>query len=299
MVRPDKYFKEPWRILASRKLRFLWRFYPDRLYLKCIYRTHFGKKLNLKQPKEFNEKLQYLKLTQKNPEYVKMVDKLAAKKYVGEIIGEEYIVPLLGVWHSFDEIDFDRLPNQFVLKCNHDSNSYVICTDKANFDYKTAKKRLNHCLNRNFYYLGREWVYKNIKPVIIAEKYMEDTKYNELRDYKFFTFGGEPKLLHTVFNRQNKNQETYGDFFDMDYNHLEIRMGHNNAPIPPEKPVNFELMKEFAHKLSKGTKHLRVDFYEVDEKLYFGELTFYQDGGLTEILPEKYNEILGSWINIE
>jgi len=298
MVRPDKYIREPWRILASRKLSLLWRFYPDKLYLKCIYHTHFGKKLDLDNPKEYNEKLHYLKLVQKNPEYIKMVDKYEAKQYVAERIGEEYIVPLLGVWDSFDKIDFDSLPQQFVLKCNHDSNSYVICRDKSEFDYDFAKKRLSRCLKRNFYYLGREWVYKEIKPLIIAEAYIEDEKYGELRDYKFFTFGGKPKLLHVVFNRQNKDEETYGDFFDMDYNHLELRMGHNNAPVPPEKPENFELMKKFAEILSKGTKHLRVDFYEVNGKLYFGELTFYQDGGMGIIEPEKYNRILGDWINI-
>lgn len=299
MVRPDLYFREPWRIFASKKLKPIWRFYPDKFFLKCIYRTHFGEKLDLKNPKKLTEKIQYLKLVQKNPEYAKMVDKYEAKKFVADKIGEEYVVPLLGVWNSFDEIDFDLLPEQFVLKCNHDSNSYVICKNKAEFDKVAARKRLTACLKRNFYYLGREWVYKTIKPLIIAEAYMEDSTYGELRDYKFFTFDGKPMFLHTVFNRQNKDEETYGDFFDMNYNHLEIRMGHNNAPVPPEKPVNFELMKKFAEKLAEGTKHLRVDFYEVDGKLYFGECTFYQDGGLIDIKPEKYNYILGSFINLD
>lgn len=298
MVRPDKYLREPWRIFASRKLSFLWRFYPDKFYLKCIYRTHFGEKLDFKNPKKFNEKLQYLKLNQKNPEYTKMVDKYEAKKYVAEKIGEKYVVPLLGVWYNFDDIDFDSLPEKFVLKCNHDSNSYVICKDKSKLDINAARKRIEPCLKRNFYYIGREWVYKNVKPAIIAEMYMEDDKYGELRDYKFFTFNGKAKLLHTVYNRQNKSEETYGDFFDMDYNHLEIRMGHNNGPEPPEKPVNFELMKKLAEKLAEDTKHLRVDFYEVNGKVYFGELTFYQDSGMGIIEPDMYNEILGSWIKL-
>ena len=295
MVRPDKYLREPWRIFASRKLKPLWRLYPDKFDLKCIYHTHLGEKVELKNPKKINEKLQYLKLVQKNPEFT---DKYKAKKIVADKIGEEYVVPLLGVWYNFDDIDFESLPEQFVLKCNHDSNSYVICKDKSKLDINAARKRIEPCLKRNFYYIGREWVYKDVKPAIIAEKYMEDETYGELRDYKFFTFNGKVKLLHTVYNRQNKDEETYGDFFDMDYNHLEIRMGHNNGPVPPEKPVNFELMKELAEKLAVGTKHLRVDFYEVNGKVYFGELTFYQDSALTDIKPDKYNEILGSWIEL-
>lgn len=298
MVRIDKYIKEPWRIVASKKLSFLWRFYPDEFYLKCIYHTTFGKRLNLDNPKEYNEKLHWLKLHERKEEYIRMVDKYEAKKFVAERIGEQYVVPLLGVWKRFEDIDISSLPEQFVLKCNHDSNSYVICKDKSQFDIKKAKKRIEKCLKRNFYYLGREWPYKNISPVIIAEQYLEDKRYHELRDYKFFTFNGKPKVMHVVFNRQNKEEETYGDFFDMEYNHLDLRMGHNCSPTPPEKPENFELMKEFAEKLSEGTKHLRVDFYEVNGNLYFGECTFFQDGGMGEIKPDKWNSILGSWIEL-
>ena len=227
-----------------------------------------------------------------------MVDKAKAKEYVGNIIGEEHIVKVYGIWGRFEDIDFSALPNQFVLKCTHDSAGLVICKDKTRLDLKSARKKLNKCLKRNFYYSGREWPYKNVLPQIIAEEYLEDSTCKELRDYKFFTFHGHPQIVHIVSNRGNSNEETYGDFFDMDYNHLDLTMGHPNAPCCPEMPRNFEKMKEFAAILAEGTIHLRVDFYEVDGHLYFGELTFYQDSGFADIQPERWNKILGDWINI-
>ncbi len=272
---------------------------PDSFYLKLLYFRNKGCKLNLRSPDNFNEKLQWLKLHERKNRYSQMVDKYAAKKYIAEQVGEEYIIPTYGVWDSFSDIDFTQLPDQFVLKCTHDSAGLVICRNKKTLDYQTSSMKLESCLKRNFYYNGREWPYKNVRPRIIAEKYMEDTKLHELRDYKFFTFGGVPRIVHIVSNRQNANEETYGDFFDMEYNHLDLTMGHNNAPVLPEKPKNFEKMKEFASKLSEDTKHLRVDFYEVDGQLYFGELTFFQDSGFADIQPPEWNDILGSWISLD
>lgn len=272
---------------------------PDSFYLKLLYFRNKGCKLNLRSPDNFNEKLQWLKLHERKNRYSQMVDKYAAKEYIAEQVGEEYIIPTYGVWDSFSDIDFTQLPDQFVLKCTHDSAGLVICRNKKTLDYQTSRMKLESCLKRNFYYNGREWPYKNVRPRIIAEKYMEDTKLHELRDYKFFTFGGVPRIVHIVSNRQNANEETYGDFFDMEYNHLDLTMGHNNAPVLPEKPKNFEKMKEFASKLSEDTKHLRVDFYEVDGQLYFGELTFFQDSGFADIQPPEWNDILGSWISLE
>lgn len=291
--------REPWRMLSHHKLKWLTWLVPDGWYLKSQYRSFLNKKLDLTAPKSYNEKLQWLKIHDRQPVYTGMVDKLAAKDYVAKRIGAEYIIPVLSVHKKFEDIDFAALPDQFVLKCNHDSAGLVICTDKNSFDWVKAQKKMTRCLKRNFYYSGREWPYKNIRPCIIAEKYMEDHTLHELRDYKFFTFGGVPKIVHIVSNRQNKDEETYGDFFDMDYNHLDLTMGHNNAPVPPEKPKNFEKMKEFAAKLSEGTMHLRVDFYEVDGNLYFGELTFYQDSGFADIQPPEWDDILGSWISLE
>lgn len=298
MVRLIDYIRDPWRLVVSQKLQWLMWLVPDSCYLKCRYWAVFYRKLDLKKPRGFNQKLQWLKLHDFRPEYSAMVDKFAAKEFVAKRIGEQYVIPTYGVWTRFDDIDFGQLPDRFVLKCTHDSSSVVICRDKAAFDMEAARKKLTHCLKRKFFYLGREYPYKYIKPQIIAEAYMEDENLHDLRDYKFFTFGGVPKLVHVVSNRQNPNEETYGDFFNMEYQHMDIAMGHNPAPTPPEKPVNFEKMKEFAAKLSQGTKHLRVDFYEVNGHLYFGELTFYQDAGWGKIEPPEWDDIMGDWIDL-
>lgn len=279
-------------------LKKLLKLLPDKPYLKIKYYICCREHLSFKNPKTYNEKLQWLKIYDRNPEYSSLVDKYEVKRIVGEKIGFEHIIETYGVWDTFDEINFDELPDRFVLKCTHDSGSVTICRDKKTFDVAQAKKKLERGLAFNVFRDGREWPYKNVKPRIIAEAYMEDSTYGELRDYKFFTFGGVPKYVHIVSNRQNPNEETYGDFFDMDYQHVELTIGHNNAPIPPEKPVNFERMIEFAKLLSKGTKQLRVDFYEVDGVLYFGELTFFHDSGFGDILPESWNRKLGDLIDL-
>lgn len=291
-------FKKPWKIISSRRIPFLSNSLSDSFYLKCFYRSAINEKLNLNIPHNFNEKLQWLKLHDRQPVYMDMVDKYIAKEFVAKRIGEEHIIKTYGVWDKFEDIDFDLLPDKFILKCTHDSAGYVICKNKKDFDFNSARKKITKCLKRNFYYVGREWPYKNLKPRVLAEEYMEDHTLHELRDYKIFTFNGVPKVMHLVSNRQSSDAETYGDFFDMEYNHLELTMGHRNAPQYPEKPKNFELMKEFAAVLAEGTIHLRVDFYEVDGQLYFGELTFYQDSGIADIKPKKWNNILGSWIEL-
>ena len=290
--------RRPWKVIGSRRIPSLSDACSDRFYLKCFYRSFFDKKLNLDPPTTFNEKLQWLKLHDRHPVYMDMVDKYTAKEFVAQRIGQEHIIKTYGVWDRFEDIDFDQLPDRFVLKCTHDSAGYVICRDKSAFDFEKARKKITKCLNTNFFYVGREWPYKNLKPRVLAEEYMEDHTLHELRDYKFFTFDGVPKVMHLVSNRQNTQEETYGDFFDMDYQHLDFTMGHPNAPKPPQKPANFEKMKEFARILAEGTTHLRVDFYEVDGQLYFGELTFYQDSGIARILPEKWDRTLGDWIRL-
>lgn len=279
----------------------LWmsRIIPDKYYLQIVYRLRMGQSLDLRYPKTYTEKIQWLKIHDFKPEYTQLVDKHLVKEYVAKIIGAEHIIPTYGVWDRFDDIDFEKLPDRFVLKCNHDSSSVIICRDKARFDKDAARKALSKCLKNDFFYVGREYPYKDVKRKILAEAYMEDEELHELRDYKFFTFGGIPKIVHVVSNRQKVNEETYGDFFDMDYQHLNLHMGHDFAPNLPEKPRNFEKMKEFAKILSAGTRHLRVDFYEVNGKLYFGELTFYQDSGWKKIEPAEWDETIGSWISTE
>ena len=267
----------------------------DEEVLERLYYIHFREKLNLENPKTYTEKLQWLKLYDHQPIYTKMVDKAGAKDFVAERVGEEYIIPTLGIWDRFEDIDFDKLPERFVLKCTHDSGSYVICNDKKVFDVDKAKKKINKALKREYYYLYREWPYKNIKPRIIAEEYMEDTDDAELRDYKFFTFGGVPKVLYITQGR-GKNQPTVADFFDMDFNHLPFTIDHDMGEKLPHPPKNFEEMKRIAAALSKGTPQLRVDFYEVNGKVYFGEMTFFHCSGFDGFHPEEWDEIFGDWV---
>lgn len=268
---------------------------PADAFLKRMYKINMGKELNLTDPINYTEKLQWLKLYDHRPEYTTMVDKYEVKKYVADRIGKQYVIPLLGVWDSADEIDFDVLPDKFVLKTTHDSGALVICKDKSKLDVKAAKKRLNHFLGRRYYDCNREWPYKNVKPRIIAEQYMEDSTHKELRDYKFFTFGGVPKVLYIAQGR-GKGEPTVADFFDMNFNHLPFTIDHDMADVPPEKPVCFEEMKRLAAILSEGTPQLRVDFYEVDGRVYFGEMTFFHCSGMEAFHPEEWDKTFGDWV---
>lgn len=292
-------------LITSRNYRFeflasrgFYNHLSDSEYLKRRYSVKIGSELNLENPQKYTEKLQWLKLNNRNPEYTALVDKYAVRRYVAEKIGEEYLIPLLGgPWKSFDEIDFSKLPEQFVLKCTHDSGGLVICKNKNKLNIKAVKK-IQKCLKRNFYYLNREWVYKDVVPQIIAEQYMEDTTTKELRDYKFFCFNGEPRALFVATDRQTPREEVKFDFFDMDYNHIDVRNGHQNAKILPEKPQRFELMKDLAKKLSEGIPHVRVDFYEVNGKVYFGEMTFFHFSGMVPFEPEEWDYKMGSWLEL-
>lgn len=274
------------------------RIWPDRLYLKTLFLLTMGSKLSLNKPKTYNEKLQWLKLYDRKPEYTRMVCKVEAKEYVSSIIGQEYIIPTLGVYNSVEEIDFDKLPNQFVLKCTHDSGGIVICKDKHKLDIEGAKNKLKKGLKVNYYYQNREWPYKNVVPRIIAEQYMEDGKTEELRDYKFFCFDGEVKALFIASERMIEGEETKFDFFDADFNHLPFLNGHPNAKIPPQIPSQFELMKQLASKLSQGIPQVRIDFYEMNGKVYFGEITFFHWSGMTPFIPKEWDIILGNWIKL-
>lgn len=285
-------------ILDGLNIRGYLRFIPAKMWINHCYKSSFGRKPNLKEPKTFTEKLQWMKLYYHDPLYTELVDKHLVKKHIADKIGEEYIIPTLGVWERFDDIDFDSLPDQFVLKCNHDSGGLIVCRDKATLDIAAARRKINKCLKRNFYWHCREWVYKDIKPLIIAEKYMEDPKTSELRDYKFFSFDGEVKALFIASDRQTPGEETKFDFFDAEFNHLPFTNGHPNAKILPEKPECFEQMKELAAKLSKGFPQVRVDFYEVNGKVYFGEMTFAHWSGLKPFDPEEWDLTFGQWMQL-
>ncbi|MBR6446466.1 MAG: glycosyl transferase [Prevotella sp.] len=254
-------------------------------------------KLNLDNPRTFNEKLQWIKLNDHNPLYTELVDKYRVKQYVTEKVGSEYVIPLLGQWDSVDKIEWEKLPNQFVIKCSHDSGSTVLCKDKSALDIDTAKKKLESSLKRNYYWESREWPYKNVKPRIFAEAYMED-EFGELRDYKWFCFDGEPKAMFVASDRQKNDEETKFDFYDENFNHLPITNGHPNSSTFIEKPKGFDIMKELASKLSKGLPEVRMDFYDVNGKVYFGEFTFFHWGGLMPFEPREWDLKFGDWIKL-
>lgn len=280
--------------LAARKF-FNW--IPDECYLKIQFRLALKEKLNLENPKTYNEKIQWLKLHDRKPEYTMMVDKYAVRDYIKSKIGEEHIIPLVGgPWNSFEEIDFDRLPEQFVLKCNHDSGGLVICTDKSKLDIQKARKKINKSMKRNFFWATREWPYKDVKPCIIAEKYMVDESGYELKDYKLFCFDGEPKVM---FIATDRNTDTRFDFYDMDFNHLPFTNGHPCADKHIDKPETFEEMIRLAKVLSKGIPQVRVDFYQINGRVYFGELTFSHWSGMVPFEPKEWDKKMGDFISID
>lgn len=272
------------------------RFIPDKVYIQIYYFCRFKKLINWKAPKTYNEKLNWLKIYDRNPKYTKLVDKYEVKDYVSKLIGNEYIIPTLGIWEKFDDINFETLPNQFVLKCTHDSEGIVIVKDKQKMNIKEAKKKIEDAMKFNFFYIGREWPYKNIKPRIIAEQYMEDKKYGELRDYKFFCFDGEPKAMFIASDRSKG--ETKFDYFDLEFNNLGIKQHYPNSTQNVDKPINFDKMIELSKQISKKFKHARIDFYEVNGKVYFGEITFYHFSGFMPFEPEKWDKIFGEWLKI-
>ena len=277
--------------LSRRRLIIL----SDKKYIKLKFKLLCNKKLNLKDPQSFNEKIQWLKLYDRNPKYTKMVDKYEAKKYVSSMIGEEYIIPTLAVYKKFDEIEWDKLPDKFVIKCTHDSGGLVICNDKRKIDKEKAKKKINKSLKKNYYYYSKEWPYKNVKPRIIIEKYLKDDKEEDLKDYKFMCFGGKVKCSFVCLNR-NSEKGLHINFYDLDWNKMPFKRHYPNSNTVVPKPINYELMIKLAEKLAKDIPFVRVDFYEVNGNVYFGELTFYPGSGMEEFEPEEYDKILGDML---
>ena len=267
---------------------------PDKPYLQIFYYAEFGKFIDFKNPKTFNEKLNWLKLYYRRPDLITLVDKYEVKKYIADKIGEQYVIPTLGVWGKFEDINFNELPNQFVLKCTHDSGGLVVCKDKSKLNLKEVKAKIEKSLTNNYYLWTREWPYKGVKPRIIAEKYMEDQETGELRDYKFFCFNGEPKLMFVASERGLKN--TKFDFYDMQFHHMNIVQHYPNSEYSIEKPEHFEKMVMLAEKLSAGFPHVRVDFYEANGQVYFGEMTFYHMGAIVPFETEEWDKKIGDWL---
>lgn len=277
----------------------LTRHMSDKKYLQKKFKLVFGYDLDLDNPRTFNEKLQWLKLYDRNPEYTIMVDKYRVRKYISEKIGEEYLIPLLGVWDSPDEIDFDKLPDQFVLKCNHNSGiGMCICRNKSELDINKVKSELRKGLKENYYWGGREWPYKDVPKKIIAEKYMEDKNIGALNDYKIFCFDGKAKFMFVATERQNKDTETKFDFYDMDFNHLPFTNGHPNSKAEIKCPSMLQEMKNIAEILSQNIPHLRVDLYEINGRIYFGELTFSHWSGFVPFDPKEWDFKFGDLIKL-
>lgn len=267
---------------------------PDRLYLELMYWKTMGRPLNLRNPHRYTEKLQWQKLHDRNPLYHLLADKAEVKSHVASTIGQEHVVPTLGVWDSVDAIDWENLPAKFVLKCTHDSGSTIICRDKSSFDRDAACRKLREAMGRNFYRRMREWAYKGIRPRIIAEQFLE----GDVSDYKFFCFDGEPRIMFVATDRFSANSETKFDFFDMEWNHLDIRNGHPNAAVPPAMPSCFGEMKRLAARLSEGIPQVRIDFYEIGGKVLFGEYTFYHWGGFMPFDPDSADEMIGEMFRL-
>ena len=268
------------RMVYSGKLDFL----SDKKYLELLFFAHLDRKLNWKKLNTFNEKVQWLKLNNRKEEYTMMADKYAVKKYIADIIGEEYIIPTLGVWNHFDEIDFEELPDQFVLKCTHDSGGLAICTDKSKFDIEKAKEKIEKSLKRNYFNSSREWQYKNIPPRIIAEPFIGiDGKAPE--DYKFITFNGALDSVMVCKGRDVGHPWFY--FYNKDWKRLIYQHPELEKEDDVEKPENFDVMLWIVEQLARGYVHMRVDLYNVNGKVYFGELTFFNQSGFdTDITYE-------------
>lgn len=273
------------------------RILPDKLYLSIKFRSHMGYWMDWNNPQTFSEKLQWLKIYDRHPEYIKLVDKVAVKDYVSNIIGNQYIIPTLAVYDSAEDVDFNALPNQFVLKCTHDSGGIVICRDKMTLDKEAAIKKLRKGLKRTYVIQNREYPYKIVPRRIIVEKYMENEN-GDLIDYKFFCFNGFPRYLLVVSGRYKKKTEIKNDFFDMNWNHLPFTMDHPNNPIIPQQPENFELMKHISAILSSGKSFVRVDLYNIKGHIYFGELTFFPMSGVGCFNPQEWDLKIGHLLKL-
>ena len=268
----------------------------DEKYLKLVYRIIFKRKLDLENPKTYTEKINWYKINYKNPLLKKCADKYDVRGYVEEKIGSNYLNDCIGLWNDVNEIDFDKLPDKFVLKPTNGSGDVVICTDKTNFNIEEAKKKLAENKKRHFSSKTREWAYYDLPYRIIGERYIESSDQYQIKDYKFFCFNGEPKFLFVGSERGTEHLKF--DFFDMDWNYIPVTNGHEHSNSL-KKPIHFDEMIEVAKKLSKDFPHVRVDLYEEEGKVYFGELTFYHFGGFVRFEPDEWDYKFGEYFDIK
>lgn len=299
MDKLEKLFKDPYYVFG----RYLKKNFPklmsDKYFLKVLWMQCNGYELNLDKPQTFNEKLQWLKLHDRKPLYPTLVDKLLVKDWVASKIGVEYIIPTLEVYYSVNDIELQTLPDQFVLKCNHDSGNVVICRDKSKFSFESAKRELKKALDSNYYWNSREWPYKSIKKRVFAEKLLiQDGSENDIRDYKWFCFNGEPKYCQVI---QDRNTHETIDFFDANWHHQEfigLNLHTSNAVLEIKRPKRIETMLSISRILSKDIPFARIDLYEIESKVYFGEITLYPMSGFGGFNPTKWDAFLGGMIPI-
>lgn len=290
-----KILKSPHIIILYLMNHGFFNWLPDSLYLRFRYRLVIKEKLDLKKPKTFNEKLQWLKLNDRNPKYIDLVDKYKVREFIKSTIGEEYLIQLLGVYDNFEDIKFDELPNKFVIKCNHDSGGLVICRDKQTFNKEEARKKINKSLKRNYYFIGREWPYKNIERKIIIEKYMSNEDGTPINDYKFIMSNG--KLAYS-FIASDRFEELKFTFFDKKGNLIDVACDGCGYDKNIKQPKNYSKMIKLAEKLSKGIPQVRVDFYEINNRIYFGELTFFDSSGFNEFDPKEWDLKFGDMLDL-
>ncbi|WP_127845093.1 ATP-grasp fold amidoligase family protein [Psychroflexus aestuariivivens] len=272
------------------------KFLPPEIYMKYYYKYYTGKTLNLENPIEFNEKIQWLKVYYHPPILTQLVDKYEVREYVKEKIGEKYLNELIAVYYKASDVDFDELPSKFVIKGVHGFHFNLIVKDKSKLNRKKAKWLLHKWMRKNQYYRGGlEWAYKNVTPKLVAEKFLEEIGKDVINDYKFFCFNGKPKFVQVDIERGINDQRA---FYDLDWNKLEFRKGDISNVEEVEKPSNFEEMVEITRKLAQKFPFVRVDLYNINGKILFGEMTFYPSDGRTSFYPEKYNKIIGDYITL-
>lgn len=271
---------------------------PDSLYLKVLYRVIMGRKLNLKNPKEYNEKLQWLKLNDRKPEYSTMVDKYEVRGYIEDLLGDKYLIPCLGIYDSVDDIDIDALPDRFVLKCTHDSGSVEICKDKSSFDIEGARHRLSQAMKRNYYATYREWPYKYVKPRIIAEGYLEGDG-GDLKDYKVMCFNGEAKIVEVHENRFVEGKVHTQTFYDREWNIVPLTQVETvTVDRPSERPRQLDEILRLSELIAKDMYHARIDWYIEGDKIYFGEITFFDGSGFESFSTPEMERMLGDMIKL-
>ena len=292
------FFDKEYRFYTLDKHKFYY-FVPDKIYLKKKFKIIFKRDLDLNDPKTYNEKVQWLKLYNRNPFYTTLVDKHEVKKYISDVLGDEYVIPTLGIWDRFDDIDFDSLPERFALKCTHDSGSYVICKSKKDLDIPAAKKKIERSMKNNWYKVTREWPYKNVKPKIVAEKYVSISNNDDLTDYKLLCFNGEVKCEFTCTNRRSSSGLNV-TFFDTNWERLPFERHYASDKQPISKPTKLSEMIHITENIAKDLQciFVRMDFYEINSRIYFGEVTLYPGSGMEEFRPEEWDLTLGNWIHL-